>query len=421
MLIGAVASIAASAPADARLVWTSDARCDEVVGVTLALNERWRIVKPVPRAGHERGVVLSCDRTRHGAAVVRRLAFSAGYGTYGGDVVGVRALVGDRALLSTENSASGGTSDQLDLIDLRRGGSAPLGSWIWDNTPSYSPLFAAFAANGSLATAQWTGSSYPGTGGLIRVLDGHDGAGPLQTPVCDLVPAQAGAYYRALDGRPGKLEIREPVPASALVADRSLRATRRALPRRPRTSQTTRTPLPSSTTWDLGFEIVRTTRGESRGTARVSITTRHGSREIASVQLAPDSWSELRVLARGPHSLAVAARFADAPGERRIRLLGERHADSPQFDIPSRPTAELPGNAVFLSRATDEFALADGDQLRVWGARSWTRTIPGVGDLAASRADRREPGVFYTDGAGQARYLALSELADADIAPQPAT
>ena len=397
-LAAAAVCALASVPATATAKTAATPSCKTIPGQTLSISGGWRVVAVTPRKGGYRSKVVACDTTRRGAALVRVL----GQPDFSNEGFRVASAVGSRVILATSGgSSSGGGSTDYRLVDLAVGRSRYLGTSFWNMNPSFATVAFAMAPSGGVALASWQGVEAPGTGGPLQIADA-DGTRQSATLVRQLAPSigdgtigSGGAYYLGADGSIGRVVV---PTAARLGVDHTLRLRSTRLPARAKPSNVVRTTLAANGQPGSQIELVVRRGFNADSTDSVEFA---GSSDGA-VALADGAGKDLKVLATGWRSVLVAARFADRPSERRIRLLVTPNYSAPTVDLPATTAAEAPGHAAVNPRDNTVY-VADADQLyaRAKDGPNYALPVPGIHDVSVEWTGLS--GVFYTDGQGVAR------------------
>ncbi|MDO9352477.1 MAG: hypothetical protein Q7T55_02210 [Solirubrobacteraceae bacterium] len=402
---GLAAGLAGSAAADAQasppVAPKNGPACDQFGGTDLNRSPKWRIF--ITTAGDaadsdERGV-YSCRRGSPRPALVRRVGTTSLAEISGGNVLATGTIVGDRVVVSATSGSSMGTSTSRWLLDLRTGRRLDLPGSASNNTPSTEPGLVAMTASGGLVTSRWVVTDPLGTtsyapGGEVTTIDARGktagGAG-----IVAIAPSSAGTgngvYTLDVSGAIGSVSTSGAVRSSMLGAPVAPIWQGKRLPRAPKSKKTARVFLDPAAPV-TGFQLDR-----ARGT--IVLPTGSGpGRTIAT--LAPGEKSvTVRLVDRT--RLVVDARFADAPGSVRTRLLTSYVGRELLLD---QPAAALPGGSVAIGRSVGTMAAAvDGSRIRIWrdGEEQSPLSVPGASDLAfGAIGGGCRVVLFYRDAAG---------------------
>ncbi|MDO9352476.1 MAG: hypothetical protein Q7T55_02205 [Solirubrobacteraceae bacterium] len=398
--------------------------CDELRGATLAQNAEWRVFRRNHLGGTDHpDAVWACEREKGAAMKAVRIATDE-CSTGRCVTTTVRGLQGDLLLVATVTDAVDRTT-QHSLVDLAARREALVGPKGIDESNQYSPRswqLAQLTPDGGVVIANADDSVAP-RDEPYRTF-GHEPAGYwvydaqgaryTAGPVTMMAashgmvgrpgaPAQApGVYIATADGPVSRV-----IPQGAAALDWTTGPRVERAPRNPRPSYavTRRTIADAAlleSEWAGPIDLIHNTR-PSRKPRRWLEANDTGLR-IHFVDLAPSG--PVSILSANAYGALVRARFADRPGDVRVRFHLNEDNDRPLFDLPASRVPTAPGSSIVTLLSA--VAIADGGRLRTWDPKPRTTRVPGIHDLAPAGED----GFFYTDGDGHPWRMQLGSVTD---------
>lgn len=395
---------------------TKGPSCDQIAGYTRARSDRWRLLVLQRGSVGAHTPLVACRRDQPGPARIRQLGKGAPFAEFDTVTNGVVQLVGDRVLLVSASGSSGGSRAAYTLIDLSAGRSRVLG--VTNSSSNGGTLVAlrpVLTPTGALATLSGQSEGPPP---ILRLqLWDAAGQGPLGAeaksiaPSLGTGPADSGIYVSDSTGVLSRQIVAGPFPPQLLTPRTSLRVRAPHLIAKPAPKTEQRTELRTfEEPGDGGIELItRKRRGARPSSAAIRLSTPPDGRrsKVTAYPLAAGSASEVKVLGVNTYSVLVAARFADDPGRRRIRLLSLAGYTTVPVDIDATPVAERPGQATLSASST--VAIADGATIRLWRPRIGPPEITSTPAVGAHDLIDAYSAIWFTDTAGAPQQLPLTD------------
>lgn len=410
-LVAAAAAFAPQPAAAAKAVSTA-ARCDDVAGPTVGASARWRIVA-MPRKGALAQLVAcaqgEASRGRLHVRVLGQASLQPGVG-----IDAVDALCGDLAVVTDTTAFGDTTTVAFTAVDLRTGAAKLLGQRSRQSGAEVDRFVGVLTADRTVISMGWHSFSAQESLGFNGATLTTLGKG---TPVVDPPTHPVGIAPSLGDGTTVTGAYVRSSPANGRAASRGAARTAgwehparfalrwRKLAKAQTGGTTQRTQLAPAGAGHALVEVA--THGRTASTQTTWLELRPAPEAqgtfVAEFPLAPGSAKEAKVLSVNGHGALVAARFADAPDERRLRWL-RADTDAVAVDQRSSPELELPGHAVLAY--DDHVALAANGTVTVtdWNGSLTLHDLPGAHDLAFDTSGFTMNGLFATDAGGQAYF-----------------
>ena len=418
----------ASAGASAHAADGPAPSCDGIRADTLAQTDRWRVFRLMMFGadGDVPNPIWACRREPGPSPRVLRVATDLCDGQTCSDTKAVD-LVGDRLLLA-ETEYDTRLMERRILVDLAARRAAYVGPTGFEDRqsgarPSWS--WAHLTPGGAVVVADPDPTNGQGTDSAgVWVFDGS-GARHLAAPVMGVAGSRGsegsggGVYLHAVGGAVSRVVTSGPAPVESIASGAAavegaasgpatdagapsvpleVRAPKNTQPRYALARQTVGVTQSTGPYDDPRGAIDAVRRTAPRTKAAAWLTAGKGDLRIRFANLALRR-SEPTLLAAKSETALIRARFADRPGQLRVRLHTTERNGRALVDLPPTQVPTAPGMTAITY--TGHLAVADGDTLRVWMPKPWSKRVPGVHDLAASG----EHGLFFTDGSGTPRHM----------------